>query len=248
MKALLKAELIKLRTTRTFIGLVAAAIVTSLLITVLVGLLVDADELDPLRDVFNSDTSGLFIMILALIGITGEWRHRTITSSLLAAPARLKFLAAKTFAFAVAGLVLSVLLSIAIAIAGYIVVSIRDIDAPSFGDLIDQYARNAGLAFLAGAFGVGLGAIVRNQVAAIIGVLILILVIEPVLLGLAPEVGRYSPFSALPVAAAGLDPEDAGMPDDVDLVAPGLAVVLLLAWIGAAFSVGYATLRYRDLE
>ena len=83
---------------------------------------------------------------------------------------------------------------------------------------------------------------------AIIGVLIAILVIEPVLLGLAPEVGRYSPFSALPVAAAGLDPSDAGMPDDVDLVAPGLAVVLLLAWIGAAFSAGYATLKLRDLE
>jgi hypothetical protein len=248
MRALLKAELIKVRTTRTFIGLVGAAIVTSLLITVLVGLLVDEDELNPLRDVFNSDTSGLFIMILALIGITGEWRHRTITSSLLAAPDRLRFLAAKMFAFAVAGLVLSVLLSIAIAVAGYIVVSIRDVSAPSFGDLIDQYARNAGLAFLAGGFGVGIGAIVRNQIAAIIGVLIVILVIEPVLLGLAPEVGRYSPFSALPVAAAGLDPSDAGMPDDVDLVAPGLAVVLLLAWIGAAFSLGYATLKLRDLE
>ena len=53
-----------------------------------------------LVDVFTSDTSSLFILILAIVGITGEWRHRTITSSLLAAPDRVRFLAAKTLAFA----------------------------------------------------------------------------------------------------------------------------------------------------
>ena len=71
-----------------------------------------------LTDVFSSDTSSLFIMILAVVGITGEWRHHTITSSLLAAPDRLRFLAAKTIAFAAAGLVLSLLISIAITIVG----------------------------------------------------------------------------------------------------------------------------------
>ena len=54
-------------------------------------------------EVFASDTSSLFILMLAIVGITGEWRHRTITSSLLAAPDRLRFLAAKTLAFAAAG-------------------------------------------------------------------------------------------------------------------------------------------------
>jgi ABC-2 type transport system permease protein len=249
VKPLLTAELVKLRTTRTFVALTAAAVVTSLLITILVGALTDPEtENDVLRDVFNSDTSGLFILILALIGITGEWRHRTITSSLLAAPDRFRFLAAKTIAFAVAGLVLSVLLAIAIAVAGYIVVAIRDLPAPPFGDVLEQFGRNAGLAFLGGAFGVGIGAIVRNQVVAVVGLLIFILAIEPILLGLAPEVGRFSPFGALPAAAAGLEPEDVGMPDDVDLLPAGVAVLLLLAWIGAAFSIGYATLVKRDLE
>ena len=249
MGALLKAELVKLRTTRTFIGLTGAAVVTSLLITILVGALTDPEtENDVLRDVFNSDTSGIFILILALIGITGEWRHRTITSSLLAAPDRLKFLAAKTIAFALAGLVLSVLLAIAIAISGYVMVSIRDLPSPPFGDVLEQFGRNAGLAALGGAFGVGIGAIVRNQVVAVVGLLIFILAIEPILLGLAPEVGRFSPFGALPAAAAGLEPEDVGMPEDVDLLPAGVAVLLLLAWIGSAFSIGYTTLVKRDLE
>jgi ABC-2 type transport system permease protein len=249
VRALLQAELVKLRTTRTFIALTGAAVVTSLLITILVGSLTDPEtERDVLRDIFNADTSGLFILILAVIGITGEWRHRTITSSLLAAPDRLRFLAAKMIAFAVAGLVLSVLIAIAIAIAGYVVVAIRDLPTPDFADVLEQFARNAGLAALGGAFGVGIGAIVRNQVVAIVGLLIFILAIEPILLGLAPEVGRFSPFGALPAAAAGLEPEDVGMPDDVDLLPAGVAVLLLLAWISAAFSIGYATLKLRDLE
>ena len=103
MTALLRAELLKLRTTRTFVALTAAAVGTSLLITVLVGLLTEPTQDEVLSDVFTSDTSSLFILDPRGVGITGEWRHRTITSSLLAAPDRLRFLAAKTVAFAAAG-------------------------------------------------------------------------------------------------------------------------------------------------
>ena len=162
-------------------------------------------------------------MILAVIGITGEWRHHTITSSLLAAPDRVRFLAAKLIAFAIAGLVLSVLISVAISIVGFVILSARDLPTPELGDLIDRFARNAGIAALGGAFGVGLGAIVRNQVVAIVGLLVLSFAVEPLLIGLAPDVGRFGPFGALPTAAAGIDPQDAGMPEDTTLLAAGVA-------------------------
>ena len=115
MTRLLEAELIKLRTTRTFAALAGVAVAISLLITVLVAILTEPSQDEVLTDVFNSDVSGLFILILAVLGITGEWRHRTITSSLLAAPDRLRFLAAKTLAFAAAGVVLSLLIAVAVA-------------------------------------------------------------------------------------------------------------------------------------
>jgi ABC-2 type transport system permease protein len=248
MRALLQAELIKLRTTRTFIALTASAVGISLLITVLVASITEPTQDDVLNDVFNSDVSGLFILVLAIIGITGEWRHRTITSSLLAAPDRVPFLAAKTIAFAVAGLVLSVLISIAVGIAGYAILSARDLPTPELGELLERFARNAGVAALGGAFGVGIGAILRNQVVAIVGVLVMAFAVEPALVALAPEVGRFGPFGSLPTAAQGVDPQDVGMPEDVDLPAAGVAVLLLLAWIGAAFASGAALLRYRDLE
>ncbi len=248
MKALLQAELIKLRTTRTFIALVCTAVGVSLLITILIALLTEPTEESVLVDVFNSDTSGLFILILAVIGISGEWRHRTITSSLLAAPDRIRFLTAKTIAFAVAGLVLSLLISVAITIAGFVILTARDLPTPELGELVEQFARNAGIAALGGAFGVGIGALIRNQVVAIVGLLVVTFAVEPVLLGLLPEVGRFAPFGALPAAAAGLEAEDVGMPSDVELLPAGTAVLMLLAWIGAAFAVSGALLKRRDLE
>jgi hypothetical protein len=248
VRALLHAELIKLRTTRTFAALVCAAVGISVLLTGLTAALTEPSEESVLFDVFQSDTSGLFILILAIVGIAGEWRHLTITSSLLAAPDRLRFLAAKTLAFAIAGAALSVLISIAMAAVGFAVLEIRSLPTPDGGDLVDLYARNALVAALGGAFGVGIGALVRNQAIAIVGVLLLAFAIEPALAALAPDIGRFAPIGALPTAVTDVDPEAAGAFEDVDLLAPGLALVLLLVWIGAAFAAGAALLRVREVD
>jgi ABC-2 type transport system permease protein len=247
MKPLLRAELIKLGTTRTFAALAGAAIGLSVLIAVLVALLTEPTEESVLVDVFTSDLSGLFIFILAVVGIGGEWRHRTITSSLLAAPDRLRFLAAKTLAFAAAGAVLSVMVSIAVTIAGTAALSVRDLPLPEAGELVAQLGRNALVATLVAALGVGLGALVRNQVVAVVGVLLLGFAVEPTLVALVPEVARFGPFGALPTSLAGISAEEAGM-GEVDLLAPVLAGLAMLAWIGAAFAGGYALLSRRDVH
>jgi ABC-2 type transport system permease protein len=247
MKPLLRAELIKLSTTRTFAALAGAAIAISLIITVLVAVLTEPTEDSVLVDVFASDLSAFFIFMLAVIGIAGEWRHRTITSSLLAAPDRLRFLAAKALAYAAAGAVLSVMVSLAIAIVGTAVVSARGLPLPEAGELAELLGRNALVATLVGALGVGLGALVRNQVVAVVGVLVLGFMVEPMVITLVPEVGRFGPFSALPTSLSGIPADDAGL-GEVDLLAPGLAALTMMAWIGAAFAAGYTLLRGRDVH
>ncbi len=247
MRPLLHAELLKLRTTRTFAALAGTAVGTSLLLTVLVSVLTEPTEKSVLIDVFASDTSGLFILLLAVVGISGEWRHRTIAGSLLTAPGRLRFLAAKMLAFAAAGLLLSLSIYLAVSIVGFVILSVRELPLPRLGDRVELAVRGAGVAALVGALGVCLGALVRNQVVAIVGVLLLSFLVEPLLLGLVPDVGRFGPFVALPTAAADLSPADTGL-DDVTLVAPGIAVVLMLAWIGLTFAVSGALLRRRDVE
>jgi ABC-2 type transport system permease protein len=247
MTAMLRAELLKLATTRTFVALTAAALLTSLLICALVSLLTEPTESSVLTHVFTADTSGLFIVVLAVVGITGEWRHRTITGSLLAAPDRLRFLAAKTLAFAAAGLLLSLLVSAAVAIVGMTLLSVRDLPTPGLGEVLGQIARNAEVAALSGALGVAIGGLLRNQAAAIVGVLLLSFLVEPTVLALAPEVGRFGPFSGLPAAVAEIPPEDVGAPE-ANLLSPWPAALAMIAWIGALFAVAVTLLRRRDLH
>ena len=247
MSRLLRAELIKLRTTRTFYALAGVAIGISLLLTILVASITEPSQEDVLNDVFQSDVSSLFIMILAIVGITGEWRHRTITSSLLAAPDRTRFLAAKTIAFGAAGALLSLAISISVAIVGFAILEARGLPTPELGELFEQFARNAGVAALLGAFGVGVGSLVRNQPIAIVGILIVGFVIDPLLGEFVSGVERFSPTGALASAVQGLDPDDVGL-SKVDFLSPGLAVACMLAWIGALFAAGAALLRSRDVE
>jgi hypothetical protein len=88
---------------------------------------------------------------------------------------------------------------------------------------------------------------VRNQAIAIVAVLALSFAIEPTLLALAPDVARFGPMIGLPTAAADISAEDIGF-DNVDFVAPGVAVALLLAWIGVFFAAGATLLRRRDVD
>lgn len=244
MGPLLKAELIKLRTTRTFLALIAAAVGLSLLLTVLTATLTEPTRESVLTDVFQSDLSGLFILILAVIGITGEWRHRTITSSLLAAPDRGRFMVAKTLAYAAAGVVLSVLITLAVYVVGFIILSARGLPTPSASDLVDAAWRNFAIAAALGGIGVGVGALVRNQPVAIVGLIVVSLFVEPLLLGLAPAVGRLGPLVGLPT---GVTEGDSGF-DDVDLLAPGLALLGLAAWVMLLVGLGTALLRRRDVD
>ena len=200
-----------------------------------------------MTDVFRSDTSSFFVMILAIVGITGEWRHRTITSSLLAAPNRMRFLAAKFLAFAAAGALLSLTISVAVAVIGFTILEARDLPTPGVGEVLEQSALNMLVAALLGALGVGIGALVRNQPIAIVGVLIFSFMVDPLLAEFAPKVERWSPIGSLSPAAQGYEPEDVDT-TKVDFFAPAVAAMLLLGWIGALYAAGAAMLRRRDVE
>jgi ABC-2 type transport system permease protein len=144
-------------------------------------------------------------------------------------------------------LVLSLLISATVTVVGLLIVGVRGLPEPGVGELVEYIARSAGLAALLGAFGVALGALVRNQVGAIVGVLAAMFVLEPMVLAVLPEVGRFGPFIALPTAATGIDPDAVGLGES-NLLGTELATLTLLGWIGLAFVAGYAVLRSRDVE
>jgi ABC-2 type transport system permease protein len=243
MSALLRAELMKLRTTRTFVALAGAALGLSLLVVVLTALLSKSFTERDVRELFTADFTGLFILLLGVVGMAGEWRHRTITSTILAAPNRLRLLAAKTLSYALAGTLLSLIVTVTIMLVGTLILSSRGMPTIGIDELADVLWRNLLLAALFGAFGVCIGALVRNQTVAVVGVLIVAFVLEPAIVALASEVGRFGPTVGAPNGVLETQPFD----DDSNLLAPAVAALVLLGWVALAFSAAATVLRQRDL-
>jgi ABC-2 type transport system permease protein len=227
VNTLLKAELLKLRTTRTFVALVAAALALSLLVVVLTALLGDN------------------FSVLGVMGMAGEWRHRTITGTVLAAPDRLRLLGAKVIAYAAAGALLSLIVTLTIMLVGTIILSTRGEATVGPPELLDVLWRNLVVAALLGALGVGIGGLVRNQVVAIVGILVVAFAVEPTLFALVPSVGRFAPTSNAPSGIIHVNPF--GDEGTTHLLAPGIAVLVMLGWIGLFFAAAGARLRRFDL-
>jgi ABC-2 type transport system permease protein len=241
--ALLRAELLKLRTTRTFVALTAAALLLSLLVVVLNATLSDELTEEEVRDLFTADFTGLFILLLGVMGMAGEWRHKTITSTILAAPNRPRLLTAKTVSYAVAGVVVSLIVTVTIMAVGTLILSLRDLATVGVGELVDVAWRNLVVAAFFGAFGVCVGAIVRNQIAAIVGLIVFSFAVEPAVLGLAPEYGRFGPTSGAPNAIVGIQ----AFGEDEQQLSPTAAALVLIGWIGVTFLAAMLLLQRRDV-
>ena len=99
-------------------------------------------------------------------------------------------------------------------------------------------------AALLGAFGVCIGGIVRNQIVAIVGLLIFAFALEPALFALVPDVGRFGPTVGAPSGISGISPNGDGTND---LLSPGVAVLVEFAWVAAGFAINALMLKRRDL-
>ena len=181
-------------------------------------------------------------MLLGAIGTTGEWGHRTITSTVLAAPDRLRLLAAKTLSYSAAGIVLSLLVTVATMLVGTLILGGRGEATLGAAGLADVLWRNLAVAAVLGPLGVCVGALLRNQTVTVVGSVVVAAVLEPALFAAVPDVGRFGPLLGAPSGIlGGADAAANG------LLAPGLALAVLVAWAGAAFAAAAARLRGRDL-
>jgi hypothetical protein len=243
MTRALRAELLKLSTTRTFLALIGAAVGLSLLVIVLITTIQDNFSDNDLRATFASDASGLFILLLGAIGMAGEWRHQTIASTVLAMPQRLRLLFAKVLAYAVAGAVLSLIVNVVIFAVGTLILSSRGADTLPLSEVLDVLWRNLAIAALFGPLGVCVGALLRNPAGAIVLLLALQFILEPTLFALVPDVGRFGPLVGVPAGING----GAGTDHPGDVLGSGVAVLAELGWLAALFAAAAATFTRRDL-
>jgi hypothetical protein len=230
MTRLVLAELLKLRTTRTFWALAGSTAALVLLIVVL-SLIID-DDLDSHDEVESllstGGIAGLLTLVLGVVAAAGEYRHGTIASTLLVTPNRLRAVSAAVVACLVGGLVIGVITSAAIAVIAIPWLSANGVDLLPAGETLDLFFGATMFAGLGGALGAALGALVRNQVAAVVGLLLLIFVFDPVLSALFENVAPYT-LSGLTGSMTG------GDEGSVDLLPRGVAA---LVWAGYAAVLG----------
>jgi ABC-2 type transport system permease protein len=239
MNALLKAELLKLRTTRTFAVVVGVSALFSVMLAVL-GATFQKDI--TAHELFTNNSITYVIVLLGAIGMTGEWRHRTITSTILASPDRVRLLSAKVVASAAAGVVLVFLVTVLTMIAGTIALKAGDHATLGVGGLADVMWRNLAVAAVLGPFGVAIGAIGRNQIVTVVALIAVASFLEPQLFAASHAVGQFGPLAEAPSAVLG------GSSATADgMLAAGPALAVMVAWAAAAFGVAAIRLRNRDL-
>jgi ABC-2 type transport system permease protein len=245
MTRLVRAEWTKLFSTRMWMGLLlgacAMAALFATILTAFAGETQDgAPGLPPVGDpVFEqlafavpSDAAPLFL-ILGIIGMTQEYRHRTATPTFLTTPRRWRVVAAKLFAYPLAALPMA-LLVMAVAVLVVSVYAGARGAAPSFNADNLEVLALAGLVLVAyTVIGVGVGALLRNQVGAIVGALVYLFVVE----GLVASIGALQgAFKWMPGGAAEAMTATAG-------AAPDFAGPELLdAWQGGLLLLGYGLL------
>jgi ABC-2 type transport system permease protein len=246
MTRLVGAEMFKLRTTRTFYGVTGGAIALVVLIVVLAAALGDfKHETDPLKGMVSvGGLSQVFALVLGILAVTTEFRHGTITPTLLAVPGRTRLTLAKLIAALAVGFGLGVVcVGLAAAIASAIF-SARGIDTgASGGDIVKWIVGGGVSAALNGALGVGIGALVRNQVGAVIGVLVWGFVLEP-LIGLIPGLKDVVPKYGL----AGVSNGVAATGDSGNSLAQAPAGLVLGAYCAIFLVAGIALMRRRDVS
>lgn len=207
MTRLITAEALKLRSTRTSYGLLLAAL---LLGAIAVTALVASGDSPDAADLLDAAAAGYILVLIAgILAVTTDYRHGTITTTYLVEPVRERVVAAKLVAGAAAGVVYG-LLVLAIVLAMAVPwLSVRDEPVPGTGEIAGQGARMLLTFALAAMLGVGFGALIRNQLGAVVLALVWLFVVESLVQVLYvvistqsldddPEgIGPYLPGSAL---------------------------------------------------
>jgi hypothetical protein len=238
---LVRSEWIKLwstRTTWTMLG--AGLLVEALFAGLYVGLVSLSDLGDP--DQIATGTGLLLVMVLVLgvLITTSEFRHGTASSTFLVSPRRYPALGAKLIVSLAVGLLAGLAFALVNGALSLPLLSSRTGHLPPSSELIRIYAGVAISMGLICAFGVGVGAIVRSQVGAIIVAIAFFFILSPLPELLPGSIGDYFPAQAIG-SLHGLREETE---NGLSQVAGGLA---LAAWSLGLCLVGTLLICRRDV-
>ena len=252
MRALLHAELLKLRSARTTAGLLLATLgLVALTVAASVPDVGDGEAqlslADPglLADVVATcfGVPQLVMVLFGTLAFTQEFRYGTITSSYLGEPRRTRLLVAKWLSLALTSVVVTTA-TLALSVGfGIALIRSRDGDVTLAGHFWGVVAIGFVVMIAYGVIGVGVGALVRNQVAAVVGVLVWMTAVEWTVIPTFPAVGRWMPLGAT-TALFQLGPS---MGLDGKLLSATVAGLVLVAYMAAAVVLALLITPKRDV-
>ncbi|HZC72652.1 MAG TPA: ABC transporter permease [Jatrophihabitans sp.] len=245
MTRLIRAEFVKLRTTQVWFWLLLGAVAVSALL--IVAQIAPSDGVRNASDVpdmfTSSSTAYVVVFVLGVLGVTTEFRYQTITPTVLQTPSRWAIVTAKMITYGIVGAIYAV-----VAIAVQIVIAVPWLSSKNVTvDFGNDHVRHAIIGVFAvvalfGIVGLGVGALLRNQIVAVVVGILFLLLLEHLLL-LIPGVRHAWPY--MPGAASSAimyTSGDKSPVDDVHLLSTWAGLVVLVLWafvpaiVGAAFS------------
>jgi len=252
VKALLHAEVLKLRSTRTPVGLLLATLALVAL-TVAVNLPkvgaknvpVSLDDPGLLASIvgISFGVPEVMVVLLGVLAFTQEFRYGTATATYLVEPRRSRVLVAKWLASALASVVVAaatLALSVTLSIA---LIRHRNGDVTAAAQFWQTVAAGFGVMAAYGVIGVAVGALVRNQIAAVVGVLVWMLAVEQIVIPAFPAVGRWMPGGATN-ALLQLAP---AISLDAKLLSASTGGLVLVGYTAAAVALTLAVAPRRDV-
>ncbi len=193
----------------------------------------------------------VFPLIIGSLLFTGEFRHKTITASLLAQPSRSVLMGAKLVAGVVVGLIYGIIGTISTVAGAAPILAWRG-DGAFLGssDVLVLLVMSVVVMTIWAVLGTAVGSVLTNQVAAIIVILAFTQFVEPiarVALGAwdaTSEVAKFLPGAAADaVMGSSFFAQDAS----TDLLSRGPGAAVLLGYVAVFVLIGrFVTLR-RDI-
>ncbi len=198
-----------------------------------------------LRNLVGAGFQGyLFALLLGVLVVTTEFRHKTVTTSFLVTPRRPRFVGAKLVTSAVLGAALAVVMLAATIVGGGLTLAAR---GGSFTDMAHQIPAVApGMILVFALFailGVGVGSVLTNQVAAIVVTLGWFVILEGILVSLVHSAARWVPTGA----AAAASRLTRGMGNHYGLFNWWQGMLLMLGYGLAFAAIGSYILTQRDI-
>jgi ABC-2 type transport system permease protein len=236
----IRAEILKLRTTRGALLLLLGAVAINIFTVVAPGENALVELAEPLHEqqavLIASMLMRVLLLVLGIRAVTEEFRHGTITPTLLLAPRRHKLVAAKAIAVAGAGAVIAIVTTATLLASMNLLANMNGLTMAPLGGSWRTLLGSLMVGVTWPVVGLGVGLLIRSQVAAIVGGVVWLMGLEQIIGGRLADVGDFLPGEA--GLAGAIAPSSRAL---------WIGTLALLAWALVTSLGGALMLKRRDI-